>query len=262
MTHDTAKAINWSFNALYDLASYLLRTNTEFKHEYVRPGFFQQDDLEKHFAQFRRSAGCNYFVTTKEVFATHSIDKAKMMLGVCEQDDLSDVSDSHLCDLCKEPGVTEQEFELLSDLTDHLEGISNDDDMNLFYAAGYIAFKHKNLRGRYNEYEDLDESSAFLTEMDRGKLSYPSEELFLFLRLAFLFFTKSKDKLCRRKLVYIMQELPSFFMLDIFVSEKPLSRIANILFKRFSDNIGQDVYRGCRKTQSATLAKLSSKSSK
>ena len=84
-------------------------------------------------------------------------------------------------------GVTEQEFELLSDLTDHLERISNDDDMNLFYAAGYIAFKHKNLRGRYSDYEALDESSAFLTEMDRGKLSYPSEELFFFKTCVFVF---------------------------------------------------------------------------
>ena len=75
----------------------------------------------------------------------------------------------NVCNLCKVTGVTEQEFELLSDLTDHLEGISDDDDMNLFYAAGYIAFKHKNLRGRYSDYEALDESSAFLTERGSWK---------------------------------------------------------------------------------------------
>ena len=72
-------------------------------------GFFQQDDQENYFVHFRPTAWCNYFVTKKDVFAKITID-------VCDEDDLSEVSNSHVCDPCKETGVTEQEFELLSDL--------------------------------------------------------------------------------------------------------------------------------------------------
>ena len=71
-----------------------------FKHDFVRLGFFQQDDLEKHFGHFRRSAGCNYFITAKEVYATHSLDRAKKMLKVCEDEDISGVPSNHVCEIC------------------------------------------------------------------------------------------------------------------------------------------------------------------
>ena len=55
-----------------------------------------------------------------------------------------------------------------------------------------------------------------------------------------------------------MAELPAFFNLNIFLSSEPLSRIANLFFKRFSKNVGQNVYAKSRKTQSqsASLTKL------
>jgi len=263
MSHDTSNAIVWTCKALIDLANYLLTPGSTYSHEYVRLGFYQQDDLERYFAHFRRSAGCNYFITTKEVFATFSLDKARLMLDVCEEDDFFEASSFHSCDLCREGDgkLSESQFNLLTELPEHLEGIATDDIQNLFYMSGYVAFKHDNLRGSGDDFESLD-CSSFLQEMDRGKLSYPCEELFILIKLAFLFFTKTDEKLCRKKLIRILLEFPSFFFLDIFMCEKACSRIANIFFKRFSSNIGQEVYLSCKKSQSATLAKLSSKSSK
>ena len=240
-----------------------MTTESVFKHDYVRLGFFQQDDLERHFGYFRRSAGCNYFVTTKEVFATHSMDRAREMLKFCEEDDMSDVPSSHVCDLCSHaPVLGEKEVSILQELPEKVEDISHDDSLNLMYMASYVAFKHPRLRGNKEDFDD--NFTAFLNEMDRGKLSYPSEELFCFTRLAFLYFTTTPDKLCRKGFILLMAEFPSYFNLDIFLSSEPLPRIANLFFKRFSKNVGQNVYAKSRKTQSqsASLAKLSSKSSK
>ena len=69
LTHDTANAITWSFHALNDLAKDLLGTNTEL--QYVCQSFLRQDNLESHLAHFRPSAGCNYSVTTKDIFCKH-----------------------------------------------------------------------------------------------------------------------------------------------------------------------------------------------
>ena len=123
--------------------------------------------------------------------------------------------------------------------------------------GGYVAFKHPDLRGKQEDFDD--NFTAFLNEMDRGKLSYPTEELFTFIRIAFLLFTTTQEKLCRKRLIDLMAEFPSFFHLDIFLGSEPLARIANMFFKRFSINIAQDVYAKSKRTQSASVAKLTSK---
>ena len=262
LTKDTANAISWTCKAFIALSNHLLQTDTVFRHDYVRLGFFQQDDLEKHFGYFRRSAGCNYFITTKEVFATHSLDKAKQMLKVCEEEDIADVSSSHSCELCSTTGLSESEMDFLSDLPGQVEDIAHDNSLNLFYMAGYVAYRHHDLRGRKEDF-DFEDSSSFLAEMDRGKLSYPSEELFSFMRIAFLFFTLSTEKLCRKRFVTIMAEFPSFFCMDLlFINNKPLFRIANLLFKRFSMNSVQSVYEKSKRTQSQSVSKLTSSASK
>ena len=259
LTRDTGDAISWTCKSLIALSRHLLSTDSVFKHDYVKLGFFQQDDLEKHFAHFRRSAGCVYYITAKEVFATHNLDRARKMLKACEEEDFSDIPSTHSCHLCDNKALNEADILLMHELPDQIEGISHDDSLNLFYMAGYVAFRHIELRGNRGDFDS--DSTSFLDEMDRGKLSYPNEALFNFIKLAFLFFTNT-EKLCRRRFMFILSEFPSFFLLDIFLHSEPLSRIANLFFKRFSKNIGQIIYTKSKKPRSATVAKLSSGSSK
>ncbi len=142
LTRDTSTAITWTCNALSDLEKHLLNSCTPFARQYARLGFFQQDDLEKHFSHFRRSAGCNYFLTAKEVFATHSLDKARQMLAVCESEDVSDISPNHACELCAEKTLCETEMDLIEALPSEFQNASSDDQASLFYMACYIVFKH------------------------------------------------------------------------------------------------------------------------
>ncbi|GFN89820.1 hypothetical protein PoB_001632600 [Plakobranchus ocellatus] len=71
-----------------------------FCHQYAALGFFQQDDTEKHFAHFRMSAGCHYYITAEDVANTHAIDTAKL-LSECGEIDVSTLESLHQCYLCE-----------------------------------------------------------------------------------------------------------------------------------------------------------------
>ena len=72
LSKDTAQALRWTLLCLVDLSKYLLTTSDPWQHEYVCLGFLQQDDLERHFGHFRASAGCNFYITVKDVVDTRT----------------------------------------------------------------------------------------------------------------------------------------------------------------------------------------------
>ena len=49
---DTAEALRWTCNSLMALTTYLLATREPWRHDWVALGFFQQDDIERHFWPF------------------------------------------------------------------------------------------------------------------------------------------------------------------------------------------------------------------
>ncbi|GFO24506.1 hypothetical protein PoB_005101100 [Plakobranchus ocellatus] len=110
--------------------------------------------------------------------------------------------------------------------------ISLDEKMAVFYIAGYLAFKHKNLSG--NALDASPERKANFNAVNRKNLCQPSEAFFLFMLLAYYYFTHSQEMFCRKCLV---QTLPMFFGLICLEVEVPI-RFANILLnncrKKFS----------------------------
>ena len=170
LTKDTANALNWTCRCLIDLSKYLLETDTSLKHDYVCLGFYQQDDLEKHFGHFRMSAGCNFFVTVQDVLSCHSLDKAQLMLQHCQ--DLTYGDSHHKCDLCNKP-LTDSELLLIDDLYEAGDQVSRDEKLSLFYIAGYVAFKHQELRGT-ECFGEMKEVEPFIESLNRGGLHYPA----------------------------------------------------------------------------------------
>lgn len=115
LTSDTANAVQWTCQGLIALSNFLLMESQKERHEYVLLGFYQQDDIEHHFGHFRQSAGCNYYLTAKEVFNTHSLDITKFVL---RNDIFDDSSDSyHKCNLC-DLAPTSEEARLLDDMAE------------------------------------------------------------------------------------------------------------------------------------------------
>ena len=231
LTYDTSKALQFTCLSLIDISMYLLGTDGPDKHNYVCLGFFQQDDLEHHFAHFRMSSGCNLFMSVSEVFSTHSIDKAQMMLKHCIEFDAT--QSKHSCTLCTKD-MTDEELLLLDDMTDTCDTIEPDVRLSLFYIAGYVAAKHTELSGTAEDY-DNDTNKDFLQTLDRGSLTYPSQQLFKLVVLAYIFFSNTPQRLCRRRLQKILLTFPNLFHLDIFPDKQAISRICNIFLKRFAE---------------------------
>lgn len=118
LTMETSDALKVTLRGLAALSKYLLETTTAVRHEFVLLGFFQQDDLEHHFGHFRRSAGCNYYISVREVMSTHHIDRAKFMLAQGDTFDMLEPYDAiHKCDQCEEP-ISESDLLLLDDLAE------------------------------------------------------------------------------------------------------------------------------------------------
>ena len=235
LTRDTGKALRWTCLCLADLSEYLLNTDTNVKHDYVCLGFFQQDDLEAHFGHFRMASGWNYHITVNDVMTTHSQDKARQMLKLCGQDEEIPRSYvAHSCELCVKD-LVEEEVLLLDEMPQYLAEVSADDKLNVFYIAGYVASKNKQLAGSHSDenYED-GFPSDFLETLDRGKLTYPSRPLYDLSLLAFVFFVNTPEKLCRSRFISIITGFPALFHIDLFPGKDSLSRLANIFMKRFA----------------------------
>ena len=234
LTRDTSRALSWSCNALISMAKYLLETpDMNIHHDYICPGFFQQDDLERHFGHFRMAGGGNYYITVQHVIATHNIDRARMMLSSCEDIDLKASTSGHSCDLCTNQ-LTNKEMDILQDIhnivsDDDSIDIDHDTTLSLFYAAGYVAFKHDHLRGKPEHFEEG--ITDYLEALNRGSLQYPSPGLYDITLLAYLFVTRSPEPMCRNRLLSVLETFPDDFQLDIEFEIVPMRRLANILMK-------------------------------
>ena len=85
------------------------------------------------------------------------------------------VKESHRCDLCMIP-LTEAEIVLMDDIVSGVDKIHPDEKLSLFYTAGYIASKHKEVCG--NDDGSFDDVKDLLSTLDRGKLYYPTAHFF------------------------------------------------------------------------------------
>ena len=71
------------------------------------------------------------------------------------------------------------------------------------------------------------------SEIEDGQgLSCPSQAFLEFMLFAFCFFDKTKEVMCRVRLVSVLSKFSSNFHLDIFVPLKALQCVANILLKK------------------------------
>ena len=233
LAKDTSVALVWTCNALAALCKHLLLTDAPYRHQYVLLGFYQQDDLERHFGHFRMSAGGNYYITTKDIFMTHNLDRARTILNSCEDIDLTLSNNSHLCELCKQ-GLSDVETLIIDDLLESknlIEEIDNDTKLSLFYIGGYIAYKHEELRGEARQFDE--NITSYLETLNRGSLHYPTPGLFDILLITYLFITRSNTPMCRNRLLEILEVVPDFFGLDLHFDVIPMRRVANIFLKRF-----------------------------
>ena len=231
LTLETSAALAWTCKCLISITRYLLTTAAPWQHNYVPIGFFQQDDIERHFGHFRMSAGCNFFITVKDVINVHNLDRAKNLLKLSP--DLSKTNDRHSCPECVRP-LSDSERLILDDIIDSraIDVMSSDDKMAMVYIGGYVAHKHPDVSGRL---EDLPQDTiAYLSDRDRGGLHCPSEPFLNFMFLAFLFFNKVNTPMCRNRLAAVLERFPAIFHLELCLPRKAAVCVSNILLKKYA----------------------------
>ena len=112
--------------------------------------------------------------------------------------------------------------------------------------------KHTSLKGDKCDpaFEDVRD---FVATLDRDGLAYPNPEFFSLILYAFLFFTKTNERLCRNRFVKIVQTFPAILHLDVVVEKAALVRLSNIFMKRFAE-----IHAATRNGQKRKFDKLSS----
>ena len=145
--------------------------------------------------------------------------------------DYSSISE-HKCNHC-DKDLMEEEMCILDDMaTSGCQGmLSKDQELAVFYLAGYVASKHLELSSASPP--KPHHASSYLQAINRVKLTHPSDDLLNLVLLGFYFFVRVNFNHCRKRLVKILSTFPEKFSLDINVSCQALSRLANIFFKRY-----------------------------
>ena len=270
LTKDTGNAIQWTCNVLQDVCKYLLETELQFKHHYVCFGFFQQDDIEHHFAHFRRASGCNYYISAQNVQQTHAIDRAILFLQSGPEYDRPD--ERHKCTYCFLP-LTKIENDIINNIHHHIENISLDEKMVLYHIGGSIAQKNKNLCGEasdvlvencfdssiaHNMY--VDNISAFTAGLDRGGLKYITRVFFEYILHSFAFFSQLSEPTCRPRIMKILFLIKDICEINVPIKIVDNRKLVNSLFKMYARKQTESIVTDKKKGQQRKIAKLSSKS--
>ena len=271
LTKDTGDALAFTCNALQDVATYLLEhEDSNIKHKDVFLGFFQQDDIEHHFAHFRRASGCNYYISTQNVLQTHAIDRAIWFLRSTPQCERQ--TSKHKCPSCSIP-FTPEEFQIMKNIHVYIEAVTLDEKMVLYHIGGSIAKKNSALCGDKSDVivsdsDDcldslyVDNISAFTACLDRGGLKYITKDFFRYMLYSYAFFGQLFDTTCRSRIMYILFFMKDICQISIPVTEKDNRRVVNTLFKMYARKQSEDIVTDKQKGQQRKIAKLTSTSQK
>ena len=226
LTVDTSRALVLMLTGLTELIKLLLSKG--FK--YVLPGVFQSDHLEGEFGTFRQSAGGCYYISFKEILNSLTLQRLKLFNRL----DI-DKNSVHVRKDCCSASLTEKEVDML-DQCFHLTGeLTDEERSSLYYIAGYVAKKH-DLCAADEEEKDSNKKteSEFTTLLSRGKLSYPTSELYDLTCVLYNYY-KNVEKECIEHLLVAFHEIYESSFLNFDSEEKILRRLINCFSKAFAN---------------------------
>lgn len=133
---------------------------------------------------------------------------------------------------CCTNDLSSNEWNLIDEAVETLECISVNERSTLFYVAGFLMLKENCKCVMDDEVFEMDNStdsdSEFTRLYSRGKLTYPSQELFYFTMLAYSFF-KSSSILCRARLVKCLSLIHDNFA-SFECNPSLFRRLANVFY--------------------------------
>ena len=194
--------------------------------QYVLPGIFSDDALEKFFGQSRQRSGGNFYIDVVDINAADKIVNMKSLIKY----DIFPANEKQL-EECQCSNVSEEEKNLIMDefsFNDTTNLLESDDLLKhkIVYIAGHLAHKYK---GKFSEelYGDEDEISCeFLKNLDRGGLSVPTFSMVHFVYVGYLIYNKTNAR-CYKYLSKL------FSSLDAPIASAASVSLANIMLNSF-----------------------------
>ena len=231
LTSDTSNALHLTLNGFCKLIPLLLN-----HFSYVLPGKLQSDRIEGEFGIYRQQAGGNYHISVAEVYSGLHLQRLKLFSQL--EIKSTDHNDKQLC--CQR-SLNDNELDSLDSCFDSATNLSVSERSALFYISGYVTFKEKLAS---SEIAEKTADSEFLEMVSRGRLSYPSADLFELAQYLYCYYKTVDDRHCRSVLlkgfVEILKICESNFPNEISVLKRFVNTFSKGLVCQQTDKIRND----------------------
>ncbi|VEN43153.1 unnamed protein product [Callosobruchus maculatus] len=137
LTQDTYNALKRSTLVLIEIIKYSF---PKFDIDYILPGKFQTDNLEKRFSRYRNLSGCNYNVSVKQIYESEKKIRIQNLIKVGNMNDFKSINFDEQDHMDIENNVIDFSFVLR---TNYLETYSLDKSVQT-YICGYAAHSIQN----------------------------------------------------------------------------------------------------------------------
>ena len=221
LTDDTRKALHLTLDGLVHMIKMLIR-DKEFK--YVLTGKFQSDPIEGLYGVFRGDGGGNMYIAYEQILSSMTLRRIKRF-------DKLDMpySNEHKSDECCEAPLSDKEVELLDNIP--TSQLSDNEMSTLYYISGYVAAKHSI---GIDAPEQHFEASEFTTNVSRGLLKHPTEDLFELAMSLFVFYKNVEDNSCSKRLLKGFNIIYESSMCDFEAGDRILTWFVNCFAKGYS----------------------------
>lgn len=224
LTKETSSSLVQTLNGLVDLCAGLLNDNAV---RFVLLGRFQSDALEGEFGIYRGIFGGLYHITFEQLLICGKLRRLELLLDLEEIHHAN--PEIHHANCCVSEFSIE-EWETLDTLFNDLHRLTECERQTIFYIAGYIHKKEHMTETNCVTDVNGSDDSEFLSLVSRGRLTFPSEELFNFSLLSYVFFKKFENR-CKQRIVRIFSVLYECYFFEFLPKDKVISRLGNIFMK-------------------------------
>ena len=159
--------------------------------EYILPGKFQSDRLEREFGLYRADSGANFFISVEQVSSSLTKRRIKMFKDMGLDKDC--LLDSRR-DCCPDIQTCDEDMECLDNAFEHSSNLNEEERASIYFICGYIAFKE----GLGVSCDENIQSSEFTNLVSRGNLSHPPAALYDYALYCYSFFKDRKVKCCTK----------------------------------------------------------------
>ena len=230
LTSDTSNALHLTLLGMCNIVNKLSSKGMK----YILTGHIQSDRLEAEFGIYRQQSGGNYNISVQQVINSLRVQRIDLFNEL-------DAKGFNV-HLANKQNLTPAEIECLDNCFENTSSITDNERASLFHIAGYIAFK-ENTSSTLLEESDifLEADSEFTKLVSRGKLKYPSENLFDLSLYLYGYYKSITDKKCINKLLVAFEIIYNFTAYDIENHPSVLRRFANTFNKAFTKKVTDSV---------------------